>query len=154
MASIPQSSLFRWEEVEELGDLARFVLVRETLPDEGLMRTLERERGKGRNDYPVRAIWNSILAGVVFGHESIESLRRELGRNAQLRQVCGFDPLRGEGAVPPAWVYSRFLRCLFDHQDAIDVMLDELVESLRDELDGFGSVLAPFPPTASARRTS
>jgi hypothetical protein len=142
MASIPQSSLFRWEELEDLGDLARFVLVRETLPDEGLMRTLERERGKGRDDYPVRAVWNSILAGVVFGHESIESLRRELRRNAQLRQVCGFDPLRGEGAVPPAWVYSRFLRCLFRHQVSIDAMFDELVESLRDELDGFGSVLA------------
>jgi hypothetical protein len=142
MASIPQNSLFRWEEVEELGDLARLVLVLRTLPDERLMRILERERGKGRNDYPVRAVWNSILAGVVFGHESIESLRRELRRNAQLRLVCGFDPLRGEAAVPPAWVYSRFLRSLFRHHDAMDAMFDELVESLREELDGFGSVLA------------
>jgi len=142
MASIPQRSLFRWEELDELGDLERLVLVVRALPDECLMGDLERRRGNGRNDYPVRAVWNSLLAGVVFGHESIESLRRELRRNAQLRMVCGFEPLLGEEAVPPAWVYSRFLRSLFEHQKAIETMFDELVESLRGELDGFGSVLA------------
>ncbi len=140
MAIIAQKSL--WEAIEELGDLERFLLVLKTLPDEPLMRTLERERGKGRNDYPVRAQWNSILAGVVFGHESIESLRRELARNAQLRHLCGFDPLDGTAAVPPPWAYSRFLRSLFGHQEGIDAMFDELVESLRQELDGFGAVLA------------
>jgi transposase len=140
MAIVAQKSL--WEEIEELGDLERFVLVLRTLPDEALMRTLERERGKGRNDYPIRAMWNSLLAGVVFGHESIESLRRELARNAQLRLVCGFDPLKGGDAVPLAWTYSRFLRSLFGHQEAIDAMFDALVELLRRELDGFGAVLA------------
>jgi len=29
---------------------------------------------------------NSILAGIVYEHPSIESLRRELSRNAQLRE--------------------------------------------------------------------
>jgi hypothetical protein len=87
-------------------------------------------------------MWNSLLAGIVFGHASIESLRRELARNAQLRLLCGFAPLQGAAAVPPAWVYSRFLKSLFGHQEAIDAVFDELVESLRQELDGFGSVLA------------
>jgi len=36
------------------------------LPDEPLMRRLERIRGKGRDAYPVRPVWNSIIAGVVF----------------------------------------------------------------------------------------
>ena len=66
------------DEIEKLGDLERLRLVLEYMPDEELMQTLERERGKGRDDYPVRAMWNSILAGVVFEHPSIENLRREL----------------------------------------------------------------------------
>ena len=61
------------------------------------MRVLEEERGKGRDDYPIRAVWNSLLAGIVFQHPTIESLRRELARNGQLRELCGFQP----GAVPP-----------------------------------------------------
>jgi len=36
------------------------------MPDEDLMRRLERERGFGRDDYPVRAMWNGILAGSSF----------------------------------------------------------------------------------------
>jgi hypothetical protein len=51
------------------------------LPDEKLMRVLEEERDKGQNDYPVRSVWNSILAGVVYEHRSVQSLRRELKRN-------------------------------------------------------------------------
>jgi hypothetical protein len=86
LAIIPQQRLFDWRQVEELGDLKRLKLVTENLPDEELMRVLEKERGKkGRNDYPVRAMWNALVAGIVFQHSSIESLRRELSRNAQMR---------------------------------------------------------------------
>jgi hypothetical protein len=73
MAIIPQQRLFGWEEIEELGDLERLLLVIERMPDEELMRVLESERAKGRDDYPVRGVWNSVLAGVVFQHPSVES---------------------------------------------------------------------------------
>jgi hypothetical protein len=142
MASIPQKSLFSWKEIEVLGDLERLGLLLRWIPDEPLMRVLESERGKGRNDYPVRAVWNSLLAGVVYQHVSIESLRRELLRNAQLREECGFNPLLGARAVPPPYVYTRFLRGLFGHAERIDGMFDELVESLRMELPEFGRCLA------------
>ncbi|GAV26343.1 hypothetical protein ciss_22760, partial [Carboxydothermus islandicus] len=56
MAIIPQISIFGWEEIEELGDLERLRLVLEYMPDEELMRQLEKERNKGRDDYPVRAM--------------------------------------------------------------------------------------------------
>ncbi len=56
MAIIPQQRLFGWQEIDELGDLERLVLVLEHLPDKKLMQKLERERGRGRNDYPVRAV--------------------------------------------------------------------------------------------------
>lgn len=142
MAIIPQKRLFQWNEIEGLGDLERLHLALRHLPDEALMRHLERDRANGRDDYPIRAIWNSLIAGVVFQHPSIEALRRELGRNGQLRFLCGFDPARGERAVPPAYVYTRFLRLLFDHAAMIDAMFEELVETARKELDGFGEVLA------------
>jgi hypothetical protein len=134
--------LFSWEIIENLGDLERLRLVVEYMPDEGLMRLIEKERGRGRDDYPVRAVWNSILAGVVYQHPSIESLRRELSRNAQLRQLCGFDILKGEGAIPPAHVYTRFLKKLMKRQEELERMFDGLVEDLRKLLPGFGRNLA------------
>ena len=63
MARLPQSGLFCWQEIEDLRDLGRLRLVLEYLPDEALMRHLEADRGQGRDDYPLRAVWNSLLAG-------------------------------------------------------------------------------------------
>lgn len=142
MAIIPQKRLFGWEEIDELGDLERLRLVLEYLPDERLMEVLEKDRGRGRDDYPVRAVWNSILAGIVFQHESVESLRRELERNAQLRQLCGFDPLKGQKAVPPPYAYTRFLKSLFPCQSLIDDIFDQLVDELREILPNFGQNLS------------
>jgi len=106
------------------------------------MEKLEKERGNGRNDYPVRAVWNSVLAGVVFQHPSIESLRRELRRNAQLREICGFDALLGERAVPPPYVYSRFLKKLMKYSGELEKMFDRMVDEVSEYLPDFGKVLA------------
>jgi hypothetical protein len=134
--------LFSWEDVDALGDLERLELVLRYMPDEELMVHLEGLRYRGRDDYPVRAMWNSVLAGIVYQHESIEGLRRELLRNGQLRQVCGFDPARGLAAVPPAWVYSRFLQRLLGCAALIEGIFDRLVEALRGCLLEFGQRLA------------
>ena len=142
MAIIPQKQLFCWEDVDKLGDLERLVLVLDYLPDGELMRTLEKERGKGRDDYPIRAVWNSVLAGIVFQHVSIESLRRELLRNAQLRNLCGFDPFLGEAAVPEAYVYTRFLKSLMEKQEMIDNIFEKLRTEITNLLPDFGEVLA------------
>jgi hypothetical protein len=117
-------------------------MVLDAIPDERLMQVLEAERKDRRDDYPIRAVWNSVLAGVIFQHESIESLRRELSRNGQLRAICGLVPYKGGAAVPPSWVYTRFLGKLVKHQEAIDAMFDELVETLRTLLPDFGARLA------------
>lgn len=142
MATIPQREIFCWDEIDELGELDRLGLVLRHLPDEELMRTLEGERGKGRDDYPVRAVWNSLLAGVVYQHRSVESLRRELLRNGQLRQMCGFAVLGGARAVPPSWAYTRFLKRLLDHADLVGELFDGLVARLGEVLPDFGKVLA------------
>jgi hypothetical protein len=119
--------LFEWNDVDDIGDLIRLEFVLENLPDEPLMHALEKKRKKGRNDYPVRVVWNSVLAGVVFGHETIESLRRELQRNGQLRDMCGFEPLLGSRAVPSSSVYSRFLYSVIEKQSLVDQMFERMV---------------------------
>lgn len=106
------------------------------------MHALENKRGRGRDDYPVRSVWNSLLAGVVFSHETIESLRRELQRNGQLRDLCGFDPLIGTRSVPPSYVYSRFLYALIDHQHLVTQMFERMVYEYGHLHDDFGRVLA------------
>ena len=89
----PSNVLFSWADVEKLPDLRRLELVLDTLPDGELIAALEAARGRGRDDYPVRAMWRALVAGVVFGHRSIASLLRELRRNPALLAACGFDPL-------------------------------------------------------------
>ena len=142
MAIIAQRELYNWEHIEAASDLDRLTMVLNAIPDEHLMQVLEAERKGRRDDYPIRAVWNSVLAGVIFQHESIESLRRELSRNGQLRDICGLVPYKGGSAVPPSWVYTRFLGKLVKHQEEIDAMFDELVETLRTLLPDFGARLA------------
>lgn len=140
MATIQQKQLFVWQDVENLGDLERLQLVLNYLPDEELVQTLEKDRGLGRNKYPVRATWNSILAGIIYEHKSIESLRRELSRNAQLRQICGFDVFKE--SVPTAWAYTRFLKNVLKHIEIIEKMFNKLVKEIQKVLPDFGKYLA------------
>jgi len=140
MASI-QKNLFTWQELEEIGDLRRLQLVLETLDDELLMRRLEKDRGNGRDDYPVRAVWNSLLAGVVYQHQSIESLRRELLRNGDLLSLCGFETIKGNEGVPTSSAYTRFLKKVIRHQKELDSIFEGLVKALKQELPGFGERL-------------
>ena len=142
MAIIPQAFLLNWREIDAASDLDRLRLVLEAIPDEPLMRILEQERGNGRDEYPIRPVWNSILAGVVFQHSCVACLRRELRRNGELRQLCGFDPLAGEGAVPTDSAYSNFLESLMGHEEKIRCMFHALVEKLRTHLPDLGKYLA------------
>ena len=171
MAKIPQPSLFTWNAIEARSDLERFYLVRDNLPDEHIVITLEKNRGKGRDDFAVRAMWNAVLAGIVFQHESIESLIRELSRNPSLLEACGFDPTpitkqpearleRDEKTgkmkviraaaqapyyqVPMSWNFSRFLKNVIELEDE-HTMISEMVRRLREnlmaELPDFGKHL-------------
>ena len=142
MAKLLVPYLFRWQDVEVRSDLERLRLVVDYLPDEALMEKLEKHRKRGRDDYPIRPVWNSVLAGIVYQHESVESLRRELLRNAELRERCGFDPHKGWGAVPPSWVYTRFLKLLFKFRAEIDGMFDCLVDELKELLPDLGFSVA------------
>ena len=142
MAKLMIPYLFTWQEVEARSDLERLRLVFDHIGDEGLMRELEAHRKWGRNEYPIRPVWNSVLAGIVYQHWSVDSLRRELSRNGELRDQCGFNPQKGSGAVPPSWVYTRFLKLLFKYKGEIDGMFDRLVDELKALLPDLGFSVA------------
>jgi hypothetical protein len=153
MAKLLVPYLFKWQDVEAKSDLERLRLVLDHLPDEALMKKLEARRDKGRDDYPIRPVWNSVLAGVVYQHSSVESLRRELLRNGELREGCGFDPHKGSDAVPPCYVYTRFLKLLIGFKSEIDAMFDTLVETLKGLLPELGfSVAVDSKGVSSAGR--
>ena len=113
---VTQIGWFGQDDIESLQDLERLRLMLEYMPDSVLIRHLNRERGNGRNDNPVDAMWNSILAGVLYQHSSIEELRRDLARNKDLRRICGFDD--GQ-PVPSKDAYSRFLKLLILNREYI-----------------------------------
>ena len=137
---ISQFSLADYGLLEEiLGDLERLQLTLEGLDDEGLMLRLEAKRAKGRDDYPVRVMWNLFVAMKIFGHRTIASFRRELSRNSQLRKICGLDDYaRKRHLVPPARVFSRFIKALVSEQAEIDRMFSGTVSELVETLPGFG----------------
>ena len=125
--------------IEILGDLERFLLALMGMDDESLMQRLEARRGNGRNDYPVRVMWNMLIAMKVFGHRTVESFRRELGRNSQLRKICGLDDFANKKhLVPPPRVFTKFLKILTQEQGNIDGMFDGMVMELAERLPEFG----------------
>lgn len=160
MAAMTQTNLFSWEAIEARSDLDRLTLVIDHLPDARMVHYLEVMRAHGRDDYPVRAMWNALLAGIVFQHESIESLLRELARNPSLLEACGFDPLPIQRkpkpqvvtdpdtgvsriafpppaepvrAVPSSWNVSRFLANVIELEETLG-MISEMTVILREQL--------------------
>ena len=116
-------------------------------------------------------MWNALIAGVVFQHESIESLIRELSRNPSLLEVCGFEglpvqkppvaelvrdpdsggmevvwstPAEAAFVVPNSWNFSRFLSNVIELEESLGLvtgMIDTLREQLMVELPDFGQHL-------------
>ena len=139
MAIIPQFSMFSWEnDINILGDLERLESILGVLPDEKLMKKLEARRGYGRNDFPVRAMWNTVIAMLVFGHSKFADVLRELKRNVQLKYMCGFE----KGKLPSAANMSRFVKSLKQESKEINQIFNELVSHLYVEIPGFGESLA------------
>ena len=170
MATI-EPRLFSWQDIEARCDLDRFFLVRDHLPDTQIIHYLEVMRGKGRDDFPVRAMWNAVIAGIVFQHASVESLMRELSRNPALFEACGFDVLPrpkkptaelvrdpDTGSMTVVWSapeelyygmpdscnFSRFLSNVIELEETlglITAMVPHLREQLMEVLPDFGQHL-------------
>jgi hypothetical protein len=143
MAIIAQGILFDYREIEKKGDLERLELALAGIDDENLMQKLEIRRGNGRDDYPVRVMWNLLIAMIVFCHKSVESFRRELSRNSQLRHICGlYDIGKRKHLVPPSRVFSGFIKLLSEEREEIARIFNKQIEELYELIPGFGKALA------------
>ena len=144
MNTITQKTIFDYMEIEVLGDLERLKLCLENIDDAKLCNMLEEMRGNGRNDFPVRVMLNFTYAMKIFGHRSVESFRRELSRNSQLRKVCGLkdeDYLylgKRKSLIPKARVFTNFFKSLVKCQKELDCMFEEKVKYMYEHLDDFG----------------
>jgi len=147
-------TLFSWQDVEASSDILRLQRVLAALPDKKLLATLQARR-KGRRDrYPLVALWHSLIAALLFNLQGPAALIRELKRNGELRHVCGFDPLLGEQAIPPPWVYSRFFTKLVAVQPLLEEIFHALIERLAKQLPDFGRRLAVDAKALHARHPS
>jgi hypothetical protein len=136
---ISQIEFTDYGQFEKMGDLERLRLALDGMDDERLVSKLESKRGNGRNDYPVRVMWNLIIAMKVFEHRTIASFRRELGRNSQLRRVCGLSDFAAKShLVPPARVFTRFMKQLTEEQAGVDEMFCVTVSELAKAIPEFG----------------
>lgn len=145
MNIIQEKTIFDYMKIEELGDLERLKLALENIEDEELCKKLEEERGKGRNDYPVRTMLNLIYAMKIFGHRSVESFRRELSRNSQLRKACGLKDEdykylgKRKTLIPKARVFTNFFKRLTKYQKELDIIFNNDVDFMYENLENFGS---------------
>jgi hypothetical protein len=143
MAIITQTFMFDYREIEILGDLERLNLALAGIDDEKLMERLEKRRGNGRDDYPVRVMWNLFVAMIVFCHKTVESFRKELSRNSQLRHICGlYDLSNRRHLVPPSRVFSGFTKLLSEESEEIARIFNTQVETLYELIPDFGRTLA------------
>ncbi len=144
MNNISQISIFDYSEIENLGDLEKLKLFLDNVDDNELCKILEEERANGRNDYPIRTMLNLLYAMKIFGHRSVESFRRELARNSQLRIVCGLSEGKykycgdRKHLVPPARVFTGIFKTLEKYKNEMDKINEELIKFMYDELEDFG----------------
>ena len=156
-------------ETDDMPQLRRLILILEHQPYQEIFAQLESRCG--RNDYPIQALFQTMIAGVAFGHDSVNSLLREPARNVQLAQLCGFNPLPRrspskqtlhydeQGQVravteivqplrpllPEAWKFSRFLKQLFKLESdtgRVSEMIVRLCHQLMAEVPDFGRCLS------------
>lgn len=142
MKIIPQITLFDYTEIEILGDLERCKLLIENVPDEDIVNKLIEIRGKGRNDYPVIPVWNSLLIMPLLECSTVEQLRRELSRNRDLRKLCGFndfDYYFGKNKlVPPPKAFTNMLNNLKKIEPLLKECFNKLRQFMYDNLKNFG----------------
>ena len=145
-----QNSLFfSWDKVDDLPDLKRLKILFDALPDEKIIKHLHRKRGRGRNDYPVWAMFRAVVAGIAladicgFDPTPIEKVEKKLERaQGAVRAVFVKSPSRY--AIPAAWNFSRFISALTKAEEEhglITDMMGRMREDLFNLLPDFGKYL-------------
>lgn len=56
---------------------------------------------------------------------------RELRRNGELRQLCGFNPFGGEKSAPSNDAMERFLKLLVEYRSMLTAIFHQLIKELK-----------------------
>ena len=146
MNSVSQMDIFAYFPNTELGDLERLDLCLKKIPYHNLIRLLDKQRGKGRNEYSNETMFRIMISQFIFQTQSVAGTRRELSRNPTLRNMVGLSDenarLRGIRVVPEARVFSNFINNLVKNQEELDHIFRELVLQVADKIPGFGTNIA------------
>jgi hypothetical protein len=136
--NIPISKpLFAWDVLEDSPSLQTLRHVLAAIPDEKLLDSLRHARGKGRDDYPVTALWGTFVLAIVLRHQSMDACLQELERNAALRLLIGIE---AEAKVPKPHNMSRFAATLGEaaHLRLLRDIFDAQVQRLGAAVPEFG----------------
>lgn len=142
MSYCVQRQLFTSEDFfSECDDNYRLLLVLDALDDDELIWNLVSKRRGRRNRYPVRMLWQSLIAAKVYGIATVNGLIRELNRNESLRKVVG---IKHVCLVPKPWQFSRLFAKLSrpGNLAMIKGIFDKAVSDLKLLLPALGESLA------------
>lgn len=129
--------LFAWDALEDSPSLQTIRAFLEAIPDAPLLDSLQRARGKGRDDYPVYVLWGTLLLAIVLRHHTLDACLEDLQRNPALRLLIGVE---AEPKVPKPYNMSRFLVTLGEepHLSHLRGIFDVLVQRLGRVVPDFG----------------
>jgi hypothetical protein len=144
--------LFAWDCLEDNPSLASIRAFLDAVPDAQLLEGLRLHRGRGRDDYPVSALWGVLLLSILLRHVSIAACLEELQRHDALCQLIGID---SEAQIPKAWNMSRFLDVLGQepHLSNLRATFDAMVERLGTVIPDLGQHTAGDSAALNARRS-
>lgn len=127
--------LFPWDAIEDSPSLQSIRAFLDSLPDAKLIDSLQKARGKGRDDYPIRVLWGTFLLAILLRHPTMDACLAELQRNSPLALLIDIE---GEKKVPKPHNMSRFLATLGEQphlgllREVFDVMVQRLGKVVPD----------------------
>lgn len=133
--------LFAWARLEDHPELVTLKLFMESLPDGDLLAGLDKARGNGRDDFPVRVLWGVVLFTIALRHPSIASCIAELNRNPALCRLLGITSVND---IPKDYNLSRFLDVLGQEPHLSDLrkVFDTQVQRLGQVVPDLGKDVA------------
>jgi hypothetical protein len=143
--------LFAWECLEDSPSLQTVRELLASIPDAKLLDSLRQSRGKGRDDYPVTALWGVLVLTAALRHPHLESCLAELRRNEGLRCLIGIET---EEQVPNKWNMSRFQDVLGQepHRTLAKEAFNEMIQRLGVAVPDLGRDTAGDATALNARR--
>ena len=146
-------AVFDWASLDDSPSLGTIRRCLQALPDAAILQGLRTARGRGRDDYPVTALWGVAVLTPLLRHPSHEACLAELRRNPALRRLIGIE---AEEQIPHHWNLSRFLDTLGHpaHLAAMHSGFDHMVRRLGSVVPNLGRRLAGDATALNARRGS